>query len=348
MCGHFLKRGVLVAAFAACTAAPAHANETLTLAWQGGSREQLMREHVIPMFEAKHPVKISYVAMVSTKLLARLRAQKSNQDIDVALMDDGPLYQAGAEGVCSSSTPKYSSDLYSVANMDSANAVGVGVVATGIEYNTKTFESRGWAAPTSWKDLEDPKFKGQLGLLSISNTFGLHTLMMMSAANGGSAPGYDAGFKALSERVTPNVQAFVESSGTLSAAFQSGEIAIGVNSNGRTQALAATGFPVAFVYPKEGAVATVVGACVVEKPKPSKYAVEFVKFLLAPEIQALMAEKEGLSPVNKATQLSAKTKEMIPAGETAMAALVVPNWVELNKERNNLARRWAREVERKR
>lgn len=348
MAGYRLKTVTLAAALAMAGSAPAFAKDEIYLAWQGGSREQLMREKIIPKFEQQYPVKVSYVATVSTKLLARLRAQRSNQDIDVALMDDGPIYQAGAEGLCSPSTPKYTNDLFSVANMNAANAIGIGVVATGIEYNTKTFAAKGWAPPKSWKDLEDPKYKGQLGLLSISNTFGLHTLMMMSAANKGSAPGYDAGFKSLSEKVTPNVQAFVESSGNLSAAFQSGEIAIAVNSNGRTKALAATGFPVAFVYPTEGAVATIVGACVVQKPTVSKYAVELVKFLLTPEIQALLAENEGLSPVNKATKLTAETEKAIPNGEKEMSSLIVPDWVQLNKERNNLARRWAREVERKR
>ena len=347
MSGYRMK-SLTLATVLAVVAAPAFAKDEIFLAWQGGSREQLMREKIIPKFEQLFPVKVSYVAAVSTKLLARLRAQRTNQDIDVVLMDDGPVFQAGAEGLCSPNTPKYSNDLYPVANMNVANAVGIGVVATGIEYNTKTFASKGWAPPKSWKDLEDPKFKGQLGLLSISNTYGLHTLMMMSAANKGSAPGYDAGFKALQEKVSPNVQAFVETSGNLSAAFQSGEISIAVNSNGRTQALAKSGFPVAFVYPTEGAVATIIGACAVQKPNVNKYSVELIKFLLTPEVQALMAENEGLSPVNKATKLSAETAKDIPNGEKAMSELVVPDWVQLNKDRNNLARRWAREVERKR
>lgn len=348
MVGYRLKSVAAAVALAAVGSSPAFAEEQLYVAWQGGSREQIMREQIIPKFEKLHPVKISYVATVSTALLARLKAQRTNQDIDIAIMDDGPIFQAGADGLCSSSTPKYTSELYPLANMDSVKAVGIGVVATGIEYNTATFAKNGWSAPTSWKDLEDPKYKGQLGLISISNTYGLHTLMMMSAANGGSAPGYDAGFKALSEKVVPNVQAFVETTGTLSSAFQSGEISIAVNSNGRTLALSSTGFPVAFVYPKEGAVATIIGSCVVEKPKVNPNAVEFVKFLLTPEIQKILAEHEGMSPVNKATVLDPEIAKQIPTGEQAMAALVVPNWDELNKDRNNLARRWAREVERKR
>ena len=30
---------------------------------------------------------------------------------------------------------------------------------TGLMYNTKVFEEKGWTAPTSWNDLKDPKYK---------------------------------------------------------------------------------------------------------------------------------------------------------------------------------------------
>ena len=33
---------------------------------------------------------------------------------------------------------------------------------TGLAYNAKMFKEKGWAAPTSWMDLADPKFKGCL------------------------------------------------------------------------------------------------------------------------------------------------------------------------------------------
>ena len=48
-----------------------------------------LREKVFPEFEKKHNVKIDYVAGNSTDTLAKLQAQKGNQVIDVAIMDDG-------------------------------------------------------------------------------------------------------------------------------------------------------------------------------------------------------------------------------------------------------------------
>ena len=74
--------------------------KTLTIAAYGGSWEQTLRKFVIPDFEAKHGVKVEYVAGNSTDTLAKLQAQKANQVIDVAIVDDGPMYQAIQLGFC--------------------------------------------------------------------------------------------------------------------------------------------------------------------------------------------------------------------------------------------------------
>src|ERR1700761_9016969 len=75
-------------------------SKTLVVAAYGGSWEQDMRKFVIPDFEKKHGVKVEYVAGNSTDTLAKLQAQKANQVIDVAIVDDGPMYQAIQLGFC--------------------------------------------------------------------------------------------------------------------------------------------------------------------------------------------------------------------------------------------------------
>ena len=74
--------------------------KTLTVAGYGGVWDQHLRKEVFPAFEAKHGVKIEYVAGNSTDTLAKLQAQKGNQVIDVAIVDDGPMYQAIQLGFC--------------------------------------------------------------------------------------------------------------------------------------------------------------------------------------------------------------------------------------------------------
>src|SRR5438445_6474168 len=114
----------------------ASAEQTLYVAGYGGSFEQTLRKEVIPEFEKRHGVKIEYVAGNSTDTLAKLQAQKGNQQIDVAIVDDGPMYQAIELGFCGK-IEGLPADLYEAARFKDDRAVGIGLVATGLMYNTK-------------------------------------------------------------------------------------------------------------------------------------------------------------------------------------------------------------------
>src|SRR5687768_16657292 len=74
--------------------------KTLTVSAPGGSFEQWLRKDVFPAYTAKTGVKINYVVASATDLLAKLQAQKGNQQIDVGMLDDGPMYQATDLGFC--------------------------------------------------------------------------------------------------------------------------------------------------------------------------------------------------------------------------------------------------------
>ena len=76
----------------------AQAAETLYVGGSGGSTEKLFKESIIPAFEAKTDAKVVYVAGNSTDTLAKLQAQKGKQEMSMAMIDDGPMYQAVASG----------------------------------------------------------------------------------------------------------------------------------------------------------------------------------------------------------------------------------------------------------
>ena len=129
-----------------------------------------MKELIIPQFEEANDVTITFVPGNSTENLARLQAQQSAQELDVVILDDGPMYQADALGFCApiEDAPVYA-DIYDIARL-SDNAVGVGFVATGFAYNAEWFEREGWEPPKSWEDLADPKYEQILSVPPISNT----------------------------------------------------------------------------------------------------------------------------------------------------------------------------------
>ena len=87
----------------------------------------------------------------------------------------------------------------------------------------------------------------------INNTYGLYALMMYARIGGGGEKSIEPGFKAMKDEINPNVLVYEPSPGKMTELFQSGQAVIAVWGTGRVQAFANTGFPVDFVYPKEGA-----------------------------------------------------------------------------------------------
>lgn len=332
-------------ALALLGATGAIAQDTLTVGGYGGSFETLMKELIIPEFEAAHDVKISFVAGNSTENLARLQAQKSNQELDVVLLDDGPMYQANALGFCAPiEDTAIKSDVYELARLGE-NAIGIGFVATGFGYNTEWFEKEGWDAPTSWEDLKNPAFEQVLSVPPISNTYGLHALVMLARKAGGGETDIDPGFAAMADEVAPNVLVFEPSSGRMSELFQSEEIALSVWGSGRVKSLADTGFPVEFVYPEDGAVALMLAACPVVDSDVPEAAQAFIDYLLDPEIQVRVAEAMGAGPVNTKAVLPAELAESLPYGDK-INDLVAVDWDVINPARQEWTTRWSREVER--
>ncbi|MBN8187209.1 ABC transporter substrate-binding protein [Salipiger thiooxidans] len=328
------------------TALPALAQDkTLTVGGYGGSFETLMKELIIPEFEKTHGVTIAFVPGNSTENLARLQAQKNAQELDVVILDDGPMYQADALGFCDAMVDSPAKEnIYDIAKLG-PNSIGIGFVATGFTYNTEWFEREGWDAPSSWKDLMDPKFEGILSIPPISNTYGLHTLVMEARLAGGGEEDIDPGFEVMANDIAPNVLVFEPSSGKMSELFQSEEIAVSIWGSGRTKSLADTGFPAAFAYPEEGAVALMLAACPVVDSDVPEEAQAFIDYLLDPEIQVRLADAMGAGPVNTEAELPAELAEVLPYGDK-IADLVAVDWDVINPARQEWTSRWAREVER--
>ncbi len=318
-------------------------DKVLTVAGYGGSFETLMNAAIMPQFEAEHGVKNEFVAGNSTDTLARLQAQQGNQEIDVAIMDDGPMYQADALGFCAPITNvPNQNDIFDIAKI-SGNSTGLGFIATGFAFNSRWFAEQGWEPPSSWKDLEDPKYKDVLALSPISGTYGLHGLVMTARVNGGGEDNIDPGFEVMAEKIAPNVLVFEPSSGRISELFQSESIALTVWGSGRTKSLADTGFPVLFSYPEDGAVALMIAGCPVVDSDVPEEAQAFIDYLLDPEIQVRLADAMGVGPVNENSELLAELAEGLPYGPERVGQLVTVDW---DQNREEWTQRWAREVER--
>lgn len=337
---------VMSAAVIALAGAGAAAQTTLFVGGSGGSTETLMKEKVIPPFEARTGAKVVYVPGNSTDTLAKIQAQKGRQEISLAIIDDGPMYQAVGLGLCAPvENTGTIRELYDNARMVGDKSVGIAFIATGLAYNKDVFAKNGWKAPTSWNDLADPKYKGKVVIPPITNGYGLLTLVMQARINGGGEDRIDPGFDAMVKKIAPNVLAWEPSPGKMAQMMQTGEGALVVWGNGRVQAVADQGAPVEFVFPKEGAPVIMVAACVTEGAPQARLGQQFLQHLVSAEVQAMLAQGVAWGPVNKNTKISPEVARKVVYGPQQVASLVSPNYSVINAKRAEWTQRWNRAVE---
>lgn len=337
---------VISAAVLALSGGRAAAQATLYVGGSGGSTETLFKEKIIPAFEARTGSKVVYVPGNSTDILAKLQAQKGRQEISVALIDDGPMYQAVGGGLCAAVEDAGSiKELYPNARMVGDRSVGIGFIATGLAYNKDVFARNGWKAPTSWNDLADPKYRGKVVIPPITNGYGLLTLVMQARVNGGAEDRIDPGFDAMVRKVAPNVLAWEPSPGKMAQMMQTGEAALVVWGNGRVQAVVDQGAPVEFVYPREGAPVIMIAACVTEGAPQAKLGQQFLQHVVSAEVQGLLAQGVAWGPVNRNTKVPPEVAKKVVFGPQQVSALVAPDYAVINARRAEWTQRWNRAVE---
>lgn len=326
------------------TAGQAQAQDTLYLAGYGGSSEKMFKEVILPPFEKANNVTVEYVAGNSTATLAKLQAQRNNPEIDVALIDEGPVFQAIAMGLCEKLDSSTFDLVVPLARLNKDRAVGLGIIATGLAYNTEYFAKQGWAEPDSWADLADPKYKKKLSVPPITNGYGLITLVMEARINGGGEKNIQPGFDAFKNSIGPNVLTYEGSSGKMSELFQSGEIVLSTWGSGRVKSLADTGFPVKFAYPKEGSASLMTTACAVTGSDLPELSQKLVRHLVSDEVQQVLAKEKAWGPTNKHIKLDPELAATLPYG-ASIDTLTPIDWDTVNENRAEWTKIWTRQIE---
>ena len=130
-------------------------------------------------------------------------------------------------------------------------AGGVDMGMTGLAYNKKMFDEEGWASPTSWMDLADPKFQDKVVFQSASaSTYGLHAFLMFNRIQGGDESNVEPGFTKFGETIGQNVLEFIPNSAKISEMVQTGEAAIFPLTPTAVSTLQEKGIPVEYAQPR--------------------------------------------------------------------------------------------------
>ncbi|WP_459616187.1 ABC transporter substrate-binding protein [Bordetella sp. 2513F-2] len=322
--------------------------KTLYVGMNGGDMERAFTQHVFPAFEKENNVKIVVVPGTSTDVLAKAQAYKDNPQMHVMFLDDGVMSRAISMGLCDKLQDGPAlQQLYPAALIKNGMAAGIDTGMTGVAYNTKLFAERGWAPPTSWMDLADPKYKGKVVFQSAAtSTFGLHAFMMFNRIQGGDEKNVDPGFSKWDDTIGPNVLEYIPNTAKLSEMIQSGEAAIFPLTPTATARFQRRGIPVEYVQPKEGSVILMVAECVIAGNSEPELSQKLAHYLLTAQAQSKALEFGGHFPSNKTVTAPAGSEEMLAKFQQYMQNAHVVDWDTINATRGSFNARWNRSVER--
>lgn len=326
--------------------APVNGAEQLVVAGWGGLYEPNLRKAFIPEFESKFNVKVVWVNGTSFEHYGKIKAQRSNPQIDIALLDEPVLAPARKEGLIAPLDPKivtHLADMKKIALIENNEGVGFSYFFSGIVYNEKIFKEKGFPAPTSWNDLFRPEYKGRVVLRHITSGYGLYPMIMLAKMNGGSEANIEPGFKKMRE-LAPSVIEFATSNSAMGQLMLREDAWIGVSGPPEVKELMRRGAPLRLVVPKEGTIPIVETISVVKGAPHAKLAQEFVNATLSPRGQAQWTIATSLAPLNTKVPIDDQLREALPYDPAETFKVETIDFDLVAKNRPAWTERWNKEI----
>lgn len=282
----------------------AQESKTLTLGSFAGNTQEGFMKCAINGFQQESGIEVLYQAGNGQANLAIVKSQKNNPTIDMIVGNDANTVQGSRDGLLQEYDK---SKIPNLANVDqkfipsNAFAVPLGLGLGGISYNTDIFKARGWAPPTTWNDLFDPKFKGHVGIIDLTSSYSQLWFSQVAQMNGGSPQNFEPAFEAM-KRLKPNLLAVYQTDAQMDQAFAQGNVWIAQRGGNRTLLQKNAKLPVEFVQPAEGTTLLPIHMLLVKNAKHADAAYKLMDYMLSPKVQQCIAPDIGFGPVRKDTK----------------------------------------------
>ena len=340
-----VNRRTLLAAAGAATAALAaprilRAQGKEVVVGGAASHKNFVETVIAPVVEKKLGCKVVFEGTRSLVNLEKMQKNKDKQYLSVVMMDDPVMIPAVAEGLLEKLTaakvPNLAMLKPGTVHMDGmwCNYLQPWL---GIAYNPKALK----AAPTSWADIYDPKYKGRIILPSLQNTEGLANLFMAAHLATGkpmaeAQKDVDAGFKKL-VTIKPNLlTAYTQMPQAYNLLEQGEGFMISSAISQVALERKASGAPVDIAVPKEGIFAMPSGVALVKGGPQPELAACFINEMIGPEVQAKLSAITFSLPTNKDTP--------VPAGMPTGVTIHGVDWQFVAANRADWVKRWDRDM----
>ena len=306
------------------------------------STDQAWCELAAKEYQAATGVRVLQTRKATGEALAQIRAEAANPKTDLWWGGTGdPFLQAAEIGLLEAYRPSYINDLHAWAVRQyamSANMVGgFYSSAIGFGWNDEVLKRKNLPAPACWKDLIDPRYKGEIETSHPASSGTAYTIL----AGLVQLMGEDAAFDYL-KKLHRNVTQYTRSGTAQAFSVPKGEVGIGVSfifgfENARQQGHK----QVRWAAPCEGTSYEIGGIALVKGGRNREAARKYYDWLMSPVGQGMGAKSDTLQvPANR----SFKADPRIPSLDGVK--LIKYDFDRYGKaaERKRLIERWEKEV----
>ena len=314
---------------------------TIRVQFWGGSDGLVIRKYIVDPFVKETGARVVVEEGNTSASIAKVRAQKADPQLDVIFLDDVGVFTLEREGVLErldSSKMPNAADVFSGYVVADGHGIGIFNYITTLLYNP----TKG-AAPTSWSDLWDPKYKGKVLSPSINDTQALLFTLMAARFGGGSLDDLDPAWPKL-EAFRPQVYAFLENRALNAEALENGEAALAVDIPYYFKPYIDRGYHIGMTTDlKEGYFSITGSAALVKGGKGDReVAYAFINQALSPQAQAGLGRELWYGPTNPKTQLPPEVASYMVHTPDQFRAAVQFDRLKLVEKRPEIIERWNR------
>lgn len=342
----------LATAVATCLAtAPACAQEMkgkVVVAVTGGLLGKKLKTAVDEYVRA-FPVEVVYVEGNSSDLLAKVRAQKGNPQIDLFFGNDQTFAMAKSLSLLAKIDPKLVPNITRIpAALRDPDGYGQYFEANpvGYCYRTDKFAENKLQPLTSWLDYKKPEVKGRAIVFPPTQLFGLHHLVGIGMSMGGSEKDLSQIWSNV-EQIIANGAVVLQSTAQAETMTGRGEAWVYPCSSDRAFLAKASGTSTGFSVPKDGSIffADFMGPV---QGSPNPVAAQMIlNHMLSVPVQTRLSTEGAIMPANSDVKLTADQKRRL--GFDPDKPLPEPRFLDaaaLTKQLDGLVERFNRTVTR--
>ena len=278
---------------------------SLKVASYGGYFENSFKEHVFPAFTAATGIAVESVTQPnSTEWLVTMQQATAAGTVptDLSLYARDTMIKASRLGGLIS--PLDMAAILDASNLDgyfifedATGPIGVGALSW---FSAMVINPNEVSAPASWADFWDSAvYESSLGL---SKNYNSQLLDIIAATffEGEATFATEDGIVALIEKAAelkPNVALWWTAESQMEQSMKNGDVIGGQYYHDVAQLMAADGFPIQSIFPKEGNPQDYGSWCLSSLSDKGAEAAEFINFTSQPSTQALMSRMIGTAPL---------------------------------------------------